>query len=119
MKKLICLILSLVLILSISVPAFAAESSDETLTQPAAITPRYRETVVAIRSTPVYTNAPQLNESNPIIAYASEGSRFNLISVYAVGDVSYYYVSIIDIGVPSLAKAKGYILASDYRMEVG
>ena len=119
MKKLICSILSLVLILSISVPAFAAELSDETLTQPAAITPRYRETVVALCRTPVFKNKPQLNVSNSIIAYASEGSRFNLLDVYAGGGVSYYYVSIIDIGVPSLATAKGYILASDCRMEVG
>ena len=118
MKKVFCLAIAILLILSISAPAFAAELPAEGAVSVSA-SPRLRETVVANVRTPLYKNPPEIAVDDPIIAYAKAGSRFNFISMYYVGSISYYYVSVIDIGVPNLVTAKGYIRASDCTFEVG
>lgn len=119
MKRLICFFLTLALVLSVSGSALASELTDAAFNELDTITPRYRETVEAVRRTPVYQNPPQLNVSNPIIAYASIGSTFNFLDLYSIGNIYYYYVSIIDVGVPELATAKGYIAADDCKMIIG
>ena len=119
MKRLICFFLTLALVLSVSGSALASELTDATFNEPDTLMPRYRETVKALRRTPVYKNPPQLNIDNPIIAYASVDSTFNFLDLYTIGNIQYYYVSIIDVGDPNLASAKGYIAAADCQIIVG
>ena len=116
MKKVFCLAFAILLILSLSVPAFAAELPAEGAIS---ASPRLRETIVAKVRTPLYDNPPEIAVDDPIIAYAEPGSRFNYIGIYYVGSISYYHVSVIDIGVPSLVTSVGYIRASDCAFEVG
>ena len=119
MKKLICIFLTLVLVLSVSGTALASELTDAAFNEPSTMMPRYREIVKALRRTPVYKNPPQLNIDNPKIAYASVDSTFNFLDLYTIGNIQYYYVSIIDVGDPDLAGAKGYIAAADCQIIVG
>ena len=118
MKKVFCLAFAILLLLSLSVPAFAAELPAEGAVS-ASVTPRLRETIVAKVRTPLFDNPPEIAVDDPIIAYAKPGSRFNYLGIYYVGSISYYHVSVIDIGVPSLVTSVGYIRASDCAFEVG
>ena len=79
MKKVFCLAFAILLLLSLSVPAFAAELPAEGVTS--SVSPRLRETIVAKVETRLWKYKPQINVENVPIAIAQPGSRFNYLGV--------------------------------------
>lgn len=119
MRKLIYIFLSLILVLSVSAPAYAVAIPHG---NPSSSDPRISIIIVADQSTDVWRNPPRQEVNNERIAIAPSGSTFSYINTYQDPSGEYwYYVSIIAIDAPGAGNvlgARGYVSANTTHMQL-
>lgn len=119
MRKIFCILVSAVLLLSMASPAFAATNTPE---NERVIYPRIPMLVIAETSTDVWRNKPREAVNNERIAIAPAGSVFSYMNTYVDPAGEYwYYVSIISLDAPgsdNVLGAWGYVSANDTRLEI-
>lgn len=119
MRKFFCILVSVMLLLANSVPAYATTNDP---VGELAIEPRIPMLVIAETTTEVWRYKPRETVDNEKIAIAPAGTVFSYIRDYIdpTGE-AWYYVSIISIDAPGsddVLSAWGYVSQNDTRLEI-
>lgn len=119
MRKFFCILVSVMLLLANTVPAYA--TTNDAVAE-LSVEPRIPMLVIAERSTDVWRYEPRETVDNERIAIAPAGTVFSYIRDYVDPAGNYwYYVSILSMDAPgsdNVLGAWGYVSQNDTRLEI-